>query len=296
MATTLTNSDKAEIAQEAIEANLTLNDELMLFSTELGTEGLIKGDKLKVPVYGSTTAETFVKGSQNYSTSQAAAVVYKDVTLNQHFKSTFELDDFQASRADIMQLMRASKDAVVKQVLDYVYGLVTAANFTGTPVYTGAASGFDSDIVVDYFKNAKANGYDLSKLMMILNDDFGAALLKDPALKDASASLSGNTLREAEIGRLSKFSIGMSSVLPDNGESLAGFATDGSSLAVAISPVRVQENNTTFSEIVTDPVSGLTLNYREFYADDDGVKYGTFEAVAGASAVRDATLNRITTA
>ena len=295
MATTITNGEKLEIAQEAIEANLVQNDELGLFSTEYNTTGLIKGDTLKVPVYGSTTAAAFNRSSQNYGDAQTAGVTYENLVLNQHSKSTFSLDDEQASRADIMQLMRASKDAVVKAILGYNYGLVLAADVT-TVGFTGAATTFDSDSCADLFKVAKQGGYDMNKLMMILDDDFGTNLLKDPALKDASASLSANTLREAEIGRISKFSVGQSSIITDNSENLGGFITDGSAIAVGVAPMRVQDNNTTFSEFVTDPISGLTLGYREFYDDATGTKFGTFEAVYGAIVARGATAARIITA
>jgi len=295
MATTITNGEKLEIANEAISANLVQNDELGLFSTNYNTSGLIKGDTLKVGVYGATTAAAFNRSSQNYGDAQVAGVTYKNLVLDQHAKSTFSLDDEQASRADILQLMRASADAVVKNILAYNYGLILAADVT-TVAFSGAASTFDADATADCFKVAKQNGYDMNKLMMVLDDDFGTALLKDPALQDASASLSANTLREAEIGRLSKFSIAQSSIITANAELLGGFITDGSAIAVGVAPMAVQSNNTTFSEFVTDPISGLTLGYREYYDDASGTKFGTFEAVYGAIVARGLTAARIKTA
>jgi hypothetical protein len=299
MATTINNADIALLAQEAIEANFVEIEGLKVFSTELKTEGMEEGDQVKVPVYGKTTAVDFNRSTQNYGDSQAQTVTFKSVILNQFYKSTFELNDKDVQKVDMSKVMMANAEAVVEKATTYVYGLITAANFTVAPTINVVPSAFDSDSVVDLSTYAKDNGFLKNNKVLVLNSAFANSLKKDPALKDASASGSTATLRSGEIGQLSGFNpILESSILPDNGEDLAGFITDGTSIAIASAPVTVEETGqvTTFSENFTEPRTGLTMNFRIFYDNDTGTHKGTYSMLFGAAVTRDATLNRITDA
>jgi hypothetical protein len=295
MSTTLNGADLAVLAQEAIEANLVEIEELKVFSTTLETDGLTEGDQVKVPVYGATTAIAFDRATENYGDSQDQTIDFVGVVLDQHIKSTFEVNDSDLEKVDMAELMRASAHAVVKQATLLTYGEITAANYTQTPVVNVIPSAFDSDLVADLSKVAKNNGY--KKPLMVLNSDFATALKKDPAIKDASASGSTATLREGQIGKLSGFDPILESViLPENGEDLAGFITDGTALAVASAPVRVKSNGSTFAETFIDPTTGLAMTFRMFYNDEQGVHKGTFEMLFGFKVTRSATLQRITDA
>ena len=294
MSLTLNGADLAVLSQEAIEANLEEIENLKIWSTQLETEGLTKGDQVKVPVYGSTTAVDFNKATQNYGDSQDQVVDFVGVVLDQKIKSTFEVDDEELEKVDLAQLMRNSAHAVIKEAVIRVESLITSANFPEAPVVDVLPASFDSDNVADLAKYAKNNGFDMNNKVMVLNTDFGTALKKDPALKDASASGSTATLREAEIGKLSGFDPILESVnLPDNGEKLAGFITDGTSIAVASAPVVVRNSKSTFSENFIEPTTGLAMNFRMFYDDETGVHKGTYSMLFGYKVTRSATLNRI---
>lgn len=294
MSLTLNGADLAVLSQEAIEANLEEIENLTIWSTQLETEGLTTGDQVKVPVYNSTTAVDFNKTTQNYGDSQAQVVDFVGVVLDQKIKSTFEIDDEQLEKVDLAQLMRNSAHAVIKEAVIRVQSEITSANFAEAPVVNVLPSAFDSDNVADLAKYAKENGFDMNNKVMVLNTDFATALKKDPALKDASASGSTETLREAQIGKLSGFDPILESVnLPDNAEKLAGFITDGSSIAVASAPIVVRDSKSTFSENFIEPTTGLSMNFRMFYDDETGVHKGTYSMLFGYKVTRSATLNRI---
>lgn len=296
MPTTLVNSDVALLAQEAIDANFVEIEELSIFSTELKTENMVLGDKISVPVYGKTAAVIFNRATQNYGDSQNQTVTWVPVVLTDFVKNTFALTDDDVVKVDFDKIMAASAESVVVDATERVYSLITAANFPGTPVVNVAASAFDSDDVVDLSQYAKEFGFLKNNKILLINDDFSTSLKKDPALKDASASGTTATLREAQIGKLSGFDpILESSILPDNAENLAGFITDGTAIAVASAPVvAVGVNNTLFSENFTEPRTGLTMNFRLFYDNDTGTHKGTFSILLGYSVARAESLNRIT--
>lgn len=299
MATTINNADIALLAQEAIEANFVEIEGLKVFSTELKTEGMIEGDQVKVPVYGKTTAVDFDRASQNYGDAQAQTVDFKSVILDQFFKSTFALTDDDVMKVDMNKVMMANAEAVVEKATTYVYGLITAANFPSTPIINVVPSAFDSDSVIDLSKYATENGFLRKNKVLVLNNNFATSLKKDPALKDASASGSTETLREGQIGKLAGFDpILESSILPENAEDLSGFITDGTAIAIASAPVNVEATGqtTTFSENFTEPRTGLTMNFRIFYDDDTGTHKGTYSMLFGAVVTRADSLNRITDA
>ena len=294
MSTTLNNADIAVLAQEAIEANFVEVEELKIFSTELKTDGMTEGDQVKVPVFGKTTAVDFNRATQNYGDSQDQVVDFVPVILDNKLKSTFEISDEDLEKVSIADVMKAHAQAVVEQATIRVQALITATNFPEVPVVDIVPASFDSDQVVDLSKYAKENGFLKNNKVLVLNTDFATALKKDPALKDASASGSDETLREAEIGKLSGFNPILESVnLPDNGEKLAGFITDGTAIAIASAPVVVRQSKSTFSENFIDPTTGLAMNFRMFYDNDTGVHKGTFSMLFGAEVTRSATLNRI---
>lgn len=297
MATTLNGADVAVMAQEAIEANLVEIEQLKAFSTQLSATGVTKNDSIKVPVYGATTAIDYNKSTENYGDSQDQTVDFVPVLLDQHIKSTFEIDDLDLEKVDLNQLMRSSAHAVIKEAVLRVYGEITAANYATTPVLNVTPGAFDSDSVADLDSFAKQNGYRPNSLV-VLNNAFANNLKKDPALKDASASGSTQTLRAGAFGQLYGMQILESQILPENGEDLAGFVTDGTALAVASAPVRVQSQgaNSTIAETFIEPTTGLAMTFRMFYDDDTGTHKGTYEMLFGFKVTRDITLNRITDA
>jgi len=294
MSTTLNNADLALIAQESIEANFVEIEELKIFATELKTEGMTEGDQVKVAVYGKTTAVDFDSSTQNYGDAQDQTIDFVPVILNNLIKSTFEVSDQDLEKVDINKLMEASAQAVIKEATTRVQALITATNFPSAPIVNVVPSAFDSDLVVELSKYAKQNGFLKNNKVLVLNDDFATSLKKDPALKDASASGSTETLREAQIGKLAGFDpILESTILPDNGEKLAGFVTDGTAIAIASAPIVVRDSKSTFSENFTDPTTGLAMNFRMFYNDEQGVHKGTFSLLFGAEVARAESLNRI---
>ena len=94
--------------------------------------------------------------------------------------------------------------------------------------------------------------------------------------------MSQPSLMEARIPRVYGFDIYETTILPENGEKLVGFAAHPRGLAIAnryLMPLRPES----YLEAgpVTDPTTGITLGYRRYYDNDSGKEIAAFECVYG---------------
>ncbi len=227
------------------------------------------------------------------------------VTLNQQPIAGFALTDEEAMQIGSgvwedtkNKLIESKAYAVANFVLKYCFDLVTAANYAGAVLFTGAASAFDMDDVVDAGSTLSEAGWPVDRNSMVLVPSYRGALKKDNAVQDLSAS-GIQVVQNGELSRLDRFQIVEAPTLVDAdvygaSEYVRGFACTPDAMAIAMRAVESQATDQLMAfEIMNDPDTGVTLVYRAWYKQAFGKVYHTFETLFGASKANTAALRRI---
>lgn len=281
------------------------------FSAEAGSYNEAITTRI-VPVSDAAVSLVSTAGSDRSS----ATHVIKDitttgitVTLNQDPISGFTITDNEAAviasgaMEDTKQMVIAQKAyAVANFILNYVFNLITNANFS-TAIFTGAASTFDLDDVVDHASTLKqTHKWNLDMpTFLIAQPAYVAPLKKDSAVQDLSAS-GIPVVGTGELRRVDKFSVIEAPTLPPSGgtpesENLTAFYAQKPAISMAMRALPCQAADDLIAyEVMTDPTSGATLVYRSWYDRAKGQVDHTFEALFGASKGQAEALKRITSA
>ena len=190
--------------------------------------------------------------------------------------------------------MRAEK--LAEDVIADIFSVVTKANF-GASVKNVASTAFNSDDVTDIRGAANTAMWPKVGRSLILNDVYDTALFKDGDVKLTYAVGSDQTIREGEIGRLLGFNYHDSPVFPDNGEGLAGVAAFPSALLIAFSPITPHPDvraRLSRYEIMSDPDTGLSIEYRAWGSAGMDTANATIEVNYGSGFGEQAAILRIT--
>lgn len=201
-----------------------------------------------VPVAGDTTAKT--------------------ITLDQHRGVTLGFSDIEVLQSSInfeRLFLAPMLQALGADMFGQLWNLVTAANFTATPLSSSAAN-FDRQDVIDLATQLTATSK-APKLgrTVLLSPSYYGALLKT----FISAEIPGITDFKANntVPRVSGFDIYESDLCDANGENLAGFAMHSSALIMAarrVNPEAALQDSIEVAEVVV-PDLGLPITFRRFY-------------------------------
>lgn len=299
MPNTLTNMQARIFADGAVRKLNQLLLPLRAFSTSFNGDAAKKGDTIRVPVFPTVTAGAF---AGDYSAADIT-ITGVDLTLDQHyFKSVAFTDrEISESPADYFGNMGAQLGkAVAKSVLTTTMGAVTAANFGNTAnadVLTIAAAGFGVDSVADIRGAAVKKGIHPMDASLVLAEDHYTSLLKQTQL---TAQMYGGTeaIRGGQVPSLFGFDgVYESNIVPDNGESLAGFACARQALGVGMRYLEPQSMEAIIDAgMATDDESGVTLGVRVIPEPLKGKVHYVVEALWGYKTVDGAALVRIKSA
>ena len=165
----------------------------------------------------------------------------------------------------IAQLAALKAEKLAFDIWQDILSVVTAANF-GAAAKTETADAFDSDDIADLKVACKA--WPMEGRGLILDSAYDANLLKDPSFKYALNAASDSAIKEGRLyPRVMGFDYVENPNIPSNSENLVGFAFWKYAILVAFAPVppveEVRRSGTTW-ELITDPDSGVSLEYRTF--------------------------------
>lgn len=145
-----------------------------------------------------------------------------------------------------------------------VLSVVKAAAFA-VDGYVGPAIGFDSQALAD-LKYACRKWPEMGRSLFI-DSEYDAALLKDTSIKSALNFGGPEAIREGKIPRVMGFDYFENPNIPSNSENLKGFAVFKSGILFATAPTppaeEVRNAGTTY-ELLVEPATGVTLEYRTF--------------------------------
>lgn len=294
MATTLTNLNQARIesAMQAALKNSLVS--LGAFSLGLSTEGMNKDDVLKVPVLTDPTAQSKTLGT---AITSNGAVTGVSVTLDTPKEAAFTLIEGTVTGAQLQQyaegLAAGAIYSLAKSVLDAAFGLVTAANYGDTDAdkLIVAAADFGQGDLGTLFTKAETKLLGRQR-SLILNAAYAGQLIGESNLGLILAAMGDTALKTATLPPLLGMTSFMYSGLPSNSENLGGMVIDKTSIGVAISPIEqlvaAGEGDCIMNTRVTEPDSGITVNYKMVGNADGGYVKGIVSVMYGVAKVQNA--------
>lgn len=298
MPNTLTNTQNQIIADAAVLEFGSLLAPLRAFSLDMSPAPAQPGAKVTVPVFATKAATSF-SGSYAGADSTVTGV---DVVLNQHLFASAHVTDREVAESSVDYLSNLGKQngrGVAKGVLDYVFGLVTAANFGNAAgdKLVQASSGFTAATVADLRQKAIAKGMVPSDCALVLNSTYFTALLKDTTL---TSSMFGGpeAVRTGHIPSLFGFrAVIEAPTLPANSENLGGFVAAPQAIAVAFRYLRpYSTEGLADSGMVSDEATGATLGFRVIPEQLAGKTHYVTEALFGAAKVDGKSVVRLLSA
>jgi hypothetical protein len=196
--------------------------------------------------------------------------------------------------------MREATYEVAYKCLLNMFDLCTAASFTSEGIIT--AANFDADALLDVRNTAitALKFRPTDQMSLVLDTAYYTNLLKDPAIKDQSASgLSAGV--DGAVRRFAGVNIYESGILAASStyggsEDMRGFICLPRCLAATIRPPAIVSSASAVYESienVTDPDTGLTLQYRRWCSPKTNTQWGAIEVLWGGAKVDGGAMHRI---
>lgn len=259
-------------------------------------------DKVAVPYWPlDTTASTDFVAGNGYDTLGNTNADAKAITVDKRKYQGLTWTSSELARQPYLDTAMSASlkgEQLGIDVVNDVLSIILAGTYTNTAKTEPSAS-FDSDDVADLKGYADTANWPAAGRSLILNSAYDVNLLKDSAIKNAYAFGDNAPIREGRIQRLVGFDYYPDSRVPTNSENLQGFICWKSALLVAFSPVGPTEevrSQLTRYEVVVEPTTGVTFEYRLWGDPTLDKSKEIIEANYGKLAGEVTALTRITSA
>lgn len=294
MSNTLTNINTTKVQAEILAALTCGLTPLNAFSLSVGGDPSEKNGTVTVPLATARTADT---NATDYEDGNSTIVGY-DVALSTNLSSCWHMTAIQASKTGtdaFAALARESAYAVALAAQNAAFNLITNAHYTnGGSVASGSA--MDVDKLQDLRSACLVLGMRAEKISVVLDTAYFTGLMKDPAMRDKSASGADVALTgvAARIAGMSIYeSVAIESSTPYGTPTLRGFLNVPDALALAIRPPAVLPGGPYEVNEIISLESGIAANYRQWVAPQTNTLWGCVEILFGGDCVNAAGLYRI---
>lgn len=207
---------------------------LLQFST-VYQDVQLKGDgTMAVPFYPLTATGTSATRAANGSRKALATGTATEAKSISNFTNKVQALSFTATEKARQPLLNPEMHGMLKgealayDILADIFSCVRGADFTGTSIAAVTAANFDEDEVADLRQICAEEFWPESGRALILNPAYGANLLKQPQIIDASMrGDGGRTFRDGVIGNVLGFDVvETGGLLARNGTTLTGLAAE----------------------------------------------------------------------
>lgn len=274
---------------------------LALFSTAFYDIPLQGTDIVQVPYYPLETAAS-KDFNGTYVFNVGTDTQAKPITIDKRKYQPLSFTSAEARRQpkldpEKLGMLKGAK--LAEDILVDVLSLVTAANY-GAAGFTGAATDYDVDDVIDQETAAQVAKWPVQGRGIIVKNSYMGGLKKDMNSNGGLATFGRDSNGAVQtFPTLSGFSFAGSNIIPANAENLVGMAVYHSAVLVGFSPVEpVAEVRSRLNryEVTTDVDTGITLEYREWGDPDTDTAKRTIEANYGRAVGEAAALSRMVSA
>lgn len=295
MANTLNGINLAAIAQGTLDYLSYEFHPLRAFTRDFSEDIASRGESVTTRVPSAATVQDLSSG---YSASDVTSTA-KTITLNKFYGFVYGFTDAEVSKAgnlDWLQgiFMAPALEATLNKVMDDLLALVLNATFSANEVIT--AANFDVDEIADLAADLSTAKVPKSERALLLPPTYYASIQKDAIVQDASSYAGSEAVREHGARRVHGFNLFEYSDIPTNSENLAAIALHPSALLLAARQPATPSDPGLQVENVTDPTTGLPLQFRSWYDPDAGVYKVSMGVLYGVAAGNTAALKRIKSA
>lgn len=285
------------VGESAIRVFQKVLKPLSAFSTDFSGEIGNRNQSIVVPLTADPADATDKVAADAY-TIQDTTLNETTVSLSNHKYVSWYLTDNDASSSRFMSIENVGLEKgqqLAINVFEDILSQVTAANY-GAAAFTGAATTFDHDDVIDLQTACdSANWPDLNR-NLLLTPAYYNALFKDAV---TGADVYGSALlARGEVPELASFAMHKCVAIPGNSQNLVGFAARPNAMAIVnryLPPAGGGRPGSIYRSF-THPESGITIGYREFYDDAYGHRKAILECWYGYNTGNTAAIKRLVSA
>lgn len=262
---------------------------LNAFSTVFANVPLLGTAKINVPYYAlHTVSSTDWNAANGYVFNGNSATAMKEITIDKRKYQPFDFSSEEFRRQPFFNVQQQAALRAEQLGIDVwtdVMSVFTAANF-GAIVKTEPAAAFDTDDIVDIGVICDQADWPEAMRTMLLDSAYAGNVLKD-LQKVALQGGNDQMLRTGAIGRISEFEIFKCPRIPTNSANIVGMAVHPSAVLVATSPIQPAPGvlkNLVAYDVVTDPETSISFEYRYWGTPQTDKDYETIEANYGYAA------------
>jgi hypothetical protein len=298
-----TNTISAELQINTIlDAALTALKQRLVplnaFTTVFRDVPLQGTNKMVVPFHPlETAASTDFNGTYTFGNS---ATNSREVTINKRKYQSMGFTSSELARQPALDLRKIGEmkgHKLAEDVITDIMGSITAANF-GTAVHTGLAANFDVKDVIDIREACDRAYWPQIGRSLFVDSSYDAYLLKDNNVLKAMEFGGSEAIRQGRIPSIVGFDYYPTTMIPGNSENLKGFAVYQSAILVGFSPIPPAGHlsKTVSYQSLTDPESGLTIEYRGWGLENTDQTVDVIEVNYGFGKGDEKALKRIVSA
>lgn len=269
MANALNGVFMTRISQLTLDALLTAPLPVTSFWTDFSSD---------VSTYGNavTTRYPNTLAAQNFASAKTAIdsnTVARTITLNQYIGVPVQFTDLEMSFSDVRlvdMFVKPAITALFENVMATVLAQVTVANFSSNNICL--AADFTAANVARISRIQTALKVPLMNRHLIIPPTYAETLKKDSSVQAAYAYGPGNTIRTGAIPEVYGYQVHEWNGTIPTTNNLAAIAFAPQALLLAIRPPVLPRN--WYGEVrnITDPSTGLTIQFRDYY---DGTQQRT---------------------
>ena len=267
------------VSQRALDLLVLQFPMLSSISTDFSAEPIKYGKKVSTRIVSVPTVGTY--HTTNGYVSQDTTTTDVDVTIDQHkfVQHEFGANELSGTTRNLWtEMAPAMAYALGKDLVDALYALITAANYTATAT-TITAANFDRAGVIKIAKALTGRGVPMVGRALLLNPDYYAALHEDPAIVSLAAYQQAGVITQGQMPPVHNFRVYEAVNLPTTGN-LGGFGVYPSAWAMA---TRLPAEYATsipgatgggVVNVITEPNTGLSVHQVMFVNHQLGKAYG----------------------
>ena len=284
----------ALIAQTALTTLLAKFPILARIATDFSSSSVKFNQDIITHIVTPTVARDFDQATGYVPDDQAQVDV--PVKIDKHAYAGYAITDVERSTSEIDLNQRYADKvayALGRKVCDDLMALIIAANFSNETAVD--AANFGRAKVVDIGTELNKRFVPDMGRFMFINSDYYNALQKDEALYKAYITpAASNVVVSGMLPDVNGFTVIEYAALPENAESLVGFAGIREALIMAARVPDVPQNTgDTVIRVVTDPRTGLSVQVRDRYDGRLGKQEVSFTLMYGFATGNAPVLERI---
>lgn len=267
------------VSQRALDLLILQFPMLSSISTDFSAEPIKYGKQISTRIVSIPTVGTY--HTTNGYVSQDTTTTDVDVTIDSHkfVQHEFGANELSGTTRNLWtEMAPAMAYALGKDLVDALYALITAANYTNAAT-TITAANFDRAGVIKVAKALTGRGVPNVNRALLLNSDYYAALMEDPAIVSLAAYQQAAVITQGQLPPVHNFRVYEAVNMPTTGN-LTGFGVYPSAWAMAVRLPAEYANSVPGASgggvvnVITEPNTGLSVHQVMFIDHKLGKAYG----------------------